>query len=164
MIEKRLVEALRAQFALDWQGIHGAPHWSRARENGLKLAELTGAHAGVVELFAFIHDSRRLSDRGDPRHGARAGEFAKSLRAAGVISLSDSELDLLIRACAGHSDGRTVEDITVQVCWDADRLDLGRVGIVPQPRYLCTDAAKRRDVIEWAYGRSRARGADSLGP
>lgn len=33
------------------------------------------------------------------------------------------------KALAYHSDGYTEGDITVQVCWDADRLDLGRVGI-----------------------------------
>ena len=27
--------------------------------------------------------------------------------------------------------------------YDADRLDLGRVGIIPDPRRLCTDAAKK---------------------
>jgi uncharacterized protein len=42
----------------------------------------------------------------------------------------------------------------VQTCWDADRLDLGRVGKRPDPRRLCTPAARDRDVIEWAYRRS----------
>jgi uncharacterized protein len=44
--------------------------------------------------------------------------------------------------------------VTVQTCWDADRLDLGRVGKHPHPRYLCTPAARDREVIEWAYRRS----------
>jgi hypothetical protein len=35
-------------------------------------------------------------------------------------------------------------DITVQTCWDADRLDLPRVGIQPLPQFLCTEAAKKR--------------------
>lgn len=34
------------------------------------------------------------------------------------------------------------------------RLDLGRVGIGPAPRRLCTDAARDEGVIEWAYARS----------
>ena len=42
----------------------------------------------------------------------------------------------------------------MQTCWDADRLDLGRVGIVPNPRYLCTPAAKSPAVIDWAHLRS----------
>jgi hypothetical protein len=32
---------------------------------------------------------------------------------------------------------------------------LGRVGIVPDPRYLCTDAAKQPGLLRWAYERNR---------
>jgi uncharacterized protein len=46
-------------------------------------------------------------------------------------------------------------DITIQTCWDADRLDLGRVGIVPDPARLCTVAARDPDLIRWAIERSR---------
>ena len=45
-------------------------------------------------------------------------------------------------------------DITVQTCWDADRLDLGRVGIRPHPKYLCTAVAKGAGVLQGAYLRS----------
>jgi uncharacterized protein len=45
-------------------------------------------------------------------------------------------------------------DVTVQTCWDADRLDLGRVGIRPVASRLCTPAARAPDVIAWAYARS----------
>jgi uncharacterized protein len=31
----------------------------------------------------------------------------------------------------------------VATCWDADRLDIGRVGIVPNSKYLFSDEAKR---------------------
>ena len=59
-----------------------------------------------------------------------------------------------MRACEGHSSGRTVEDITVCTCWDADRLDLGRVGIQPKAQYLCTAPAKDPAFMRWAYQRS----------
>jgi uncharacterized protein len=154
MIEKQLVEIIRAQFKLDWHGIHGANHWARVRENGLRLAETTGAKVDVVELFAFLHDSRRNHDGIDPEHGERAADFADDLRTQGVIELSESDFDLLDLACAEHSDGFTEADITVQTCWDADRLDLGRVGIRPHPRYLCTNVAKSPSIIEWAFIRS----------
>ncbi|MGO9117211.1 MAG: hypothetical protein ACLQPD_06315 [Desulfomonilaceae bacterium] len=39
-------------------------------------------------------------------------------------------------------------------CWDADRLDIGRVGLKPVARKLCTEAAKKPEMIEWAYERS----------
>ena len=61
---------------------------------------------------------------------------------------------MLFRSRFGFTDGGTEADVTVQTCWDADRLDLGRVGIRPHPRYLCTPAARSAEVIEWAHARS----------
>jgi hypothetical protein len=48
----------------------------------------------VVELFAFLHDSRRLSDGHDPDHGARAAEFARTL-AGSAFELEAADLELL---------------------------------------------------------------------
>jgi uncharacterized protein len=153
MITPQLVNVLRSRFLLDWQGIHGASHWARVRENGLKLAEFTGANVRVVELFAFIHDSCRQNDWRDPEHGLRAGVFVRTLTNT-IITLNDDELELLVTACEGHSEGWMQADITVCTCWDADRLDLGRVGIKPNPAKLCTEAARSLEMIEWAYSRS----------
>ena len=154
MIDKELVHIIRRQFRLDWSGIHGAPHWARVRENGLRLAELTGAKPRVIELFAFLHDSRRLNDGHDPEHGPRAAQFAQSL--VGIaFELESDDLELLLAACGSHSDGLTVGDITVLTCWDADRLDLGRVGITPDPERLCTTAARDSVILEWALKRSQ---------
>lgn len=153
MISHDLTRILRNRFALDWTGIHGTPHWSRVRENGLRLAESTGANTQVIELFAFLHDSMRLSDGHDPDHGDRAAQFAQEL-AGTAFDLDTPDLDCLLIACRGHSDGLTTGDITVLTCWDADRLDLGRVGICPHPDRLCTDAARDPVMLEWAYRRS----------
>jgi len=151
---KELMRVVRRQFALDWKGIHGVSHWVRVRENGLVLAESTGARTNVVELFALFHDSRRANDDHDPEHGERAAAFAKSL-AGSVFDLDPLDLELLMEACRGHSDGHTEGEITVLTCWDADRLDLGRIGIQPDPLRLCTDAAREPDVLEQAIRRSR---------
>lgn len=153
MIDQELVRLIRRQFALEWTGIHGAPHWTRVRENGLRLAEATGAKPNVVELFAFLHDSRRLNDGYDPEHGLRAAVFARTL-AGSAFELEAADLELLATACEGHSDGLKEGDITVLTCWDADRLDLGRVGIRPDPNRLCTQVAREPVILEWAYRRS----------
>lgn len=148
-----LVRHLRETFALDWHGFHGAAHWSRVRVNGLTLSTLNGANAHVVELFALLHDSGRLSEGRDSHHGARGAANAHKLRGR-FFEASDQEMQLLERACIEHSDGHLVADLTVQTCWDADRLDLARVGITPDPRYLCTHAAKQVEVLEAAIERS----------
>ncbi len=56
----------------------------------------------------------------------------------------------------------TAGDITVQTCWDADRLDLGRVGITPNPRWLCTACAKDPATILWADDPERRRQTPSI--
>ena len=71
------------------------------------------------------------------------------------LHLDDDRFDLLHHACAHHTDGTTEADPTVQTCWDADRLDLGRVMITPEPASLCTAPARRPDTIRWALERSR---------
>jgi uncharacterized protein len=153
LINRDLISALRGQFRLDWEGIHGAPHWERVRANGLRLAAETGANSRVVEYFAFLHDSQRRNDGRDPGHGSRAADFAATLLGGHVV-LTDLELALLQEACRGHSDGLMDADITVMTCWDADRLDLGRVGIIPDPDRLCTAAARDPATLDWAFERS----------
>jgi len=152
-LSRDLQRYLRGAFLLDWRGIHGAPHWARVRMNGLRLARSTGANPKVVELFAFLHDACREHDGGDPEHGERAAGLARALNGR-FFALSPGELRLLERACREHSDGGLRADVSVQTCWDADRLDLGRVGIRPDPRRLCTGAARQAGVIAAAFRRS----------
>ena len=153
---EHLIELIRGQYILNWHGIHGINHWHRVRVNGLRLAERTGADLDVIELFAFFHDSCRFNDGYDPGHGGRAADFLTSLHGT-AFKLPDESLELLTFACRYHTDGLTEADVTVQTCWDADRLDLGRVGIKPEAKYLCTGVAQDPEIIDWAYRRSRSR-------
>lgn len=141
MTMQPLLGHLQCRFRLDWQGIHGIRHWARVRANGLKLAKETGADSQVVELFAYLHDSCRWNENRDPQHGSRAAELVRRLQGRFYHLLPDN-LDRLAEACAGHTHEATHPDITIATCWDADRLDLGRVGIEPDPARLCTEAAR----------------------
>lgn len=143
---KYIMRHALAGFKLDPRSnAHGVPHWVRVWNHGRRLAEQTpgfnGHHAmQVLAWFAFLHDSRRESDGADPRHGHRAAEYAKRLWEAGAIALDPEYMFMLKEALEGHSSGYLIQDPVVQVCWDADRLDLGRVGINPDPRRMCTPA------------------------
>jgi uncharacterized protein len=149
-----IIELVKKEFGIDWDGLHGGAHMARVLENGQRIADLAGANKEVVSLFAYFHDAKRLNNAVDPGHGKRGAEFAKTHRGS-LVSLKDSDFELLVDACERHTDGLTDADVTVQACWDADRLDLGRIGVRPNPEFLCTDAAKRQEIIDWAYLRSR---------
>lgn len=138
-------------YALPLRGDHGVVHWARVLENGLRVAEANGADVDVVTLFALFHDSRRVNEHHDPDHGLRGAELARSLHGT-LVHLDDERFEKLFEACRLHTDGLTDADPTLQACWDADRLDLGRVGITPEAGRLCTDAA--RDLIRWANERA----------
>ena len=153
MITQDLVKAIRKQYRLSWNGTHGISHFLRVRDNGLRLAERTGARPQLVELFAFFHDSRRHNEGHDPGHGKRAVHLVRSLHGR-FFELNPDDLALLEFACEFHTDGLLDGDVTVQTCWDADRLDLGRVGKRPSAHKLCTAAAKTPEMIEWAFRRS----------
>jgi uncharacterized protein len=153
MLSPSLLTAILDGYRLAPHGIHGVSHWARVLENGLRLAQANGADPAVVELFAVFHDARRFNEGRDPGHGRRGGELARTLRGA-AFELAEAPFQLLYRACSGHTGGSSDPDITVRTCWDADRLDLGRVGIPPDPRLLCTPAAREREMIAWAYARS----------
>lgn len=158
LITRDFLETLRAQFRLDWHGAHGVAHWGRVRFHGLRLARAVGADLRVVELFAFLHDSQRANEHDDPDHGPRAAHYATGLQGQGTIRLDDAALERLVIALDGHTRGSTHPDPTVQVCWDADRLDLGRVGIYPDARRLGTEAARDPELIEraWRWGQQHA--------
>lgn len=149
-----LLAHLRRQLVIDWYGHHDIAHWARVRANGLMLANDTGANRHVVELFAFFHDARHLNEHIDDGHASRGAALARRFKGR-YFDATDDEMDLLQLACDGHSDGITRGDPTVMTCWDADRLDLGRVGITPNAKYLCTTLAKKVETIHQADFRAQ---------
>jgi uncharacterized protein len=161
MISPGFFRTVLQQYALPQGGIHGITHWARVLENGRRLARVTGARIEIIELFAVFHDIKRKNEGWDLEHGYHGAELAAQFRGL-HFSLPEGDFDLLYAACCDHTKGETSGDITLQTCWDADRLDLGRAGIELDPRYLCTDAAKDPGMIAWADGRSQKRSIPKL--
>jgi uncharacterized protein len=148
----KALAVVRPQFRLRYtDGIHGLPHWSRVWFHGRALARAMDVNPAVLAWFAFLHDSQREHDGYDRLHGSLAADFAIRLRHERVITeLAPTEFEHLCEAMRLHSDGHTEGEPALRACWDADRLDLGRVGITPNPRYLCTPHGKRALHIEAA--------------
>lgn len=153
MITRGLIQSILGRYALPRDAIHGVSHWARVIENGRQLSQVTGANIRVVELFSVFHDSQRINEGIDDGHSRRGAELARELRGVDY-ELSDEEYSLLIYACELHTEGHLDGDITIQTCWDADRLDLARVGIVSRKERLCTERAKDPDFLKWAIERS----------
>ena len=110
--------------------LHGSQHWRRVERNGLLLATETGADEIVIRLFALFHDSCRTNEGIDDGHGVRGAELAKRLRGS-LYELDGARFALLSEACICHTEAQQHADPTIATCLDADRLDLGRVGITP---------------------------------
>lgn len=138
-----MIENLRRFVHSIWTNgpLHGIAHWDRVYDNGQKL--LTDeVHPIVVGLFAYCHDACRLNDGHDVRHGARAAEWIKKLRNTYLKDISDEDFELLRKACELHTITHKTGNPTIDACFDADRLDLWRVGITPDPKRLATEKGK----------------------
>lgn len=121
--------------------LHGPDHWERVARNGLRLGLKSGADLRVVLAFSVMHDAWRIDDAGDPYHSDRAVSWM--LDHYDLIGLDKIAMTSLEIALADHDKGRTYPMPTVGTCWDADRLDLPRVGITPVVELLSTEAAKK---------------------
>ncbi|MGE4427597.1 MAG: hypothetical protein AB7G37_14190 [Solirubrobacteraceae bacterium] len=98
----------------------------------------------LLLLFALLHDACRVDDGRDLEHGPRAEVLLADLRTAGHLDLAADRADVLAEALRDHTAGGLSAEPTIAVCWDADRLLIGRVGIVPDPRFCSTVEARRR--------------------
>jgi uncharacterized protein len=151
-----IVDAILAQYPLPQHSVHGVAHWARVLETGVRLAEVSGANLQVVELFAVFHDSQRVTEGTDPSHGIRGASLAADLHGK-LFQLDEDDFDLLFVACVGHMDHLADDDPTVQTCWDADRLDLGRVGARIDHSWLGATTLANPTIMEWAHRRAQAQ-------
>jgi hypothetical protein len=144
---------------------HGVDHWERVHSNARRLAESEGLGGSVytfeaVELFAMFHDCQRYSEYDDAEHGMRAASLLMDFMKWNFLrSYSVNAIYAAARACALHTDLNprdgafsdlkhytmttdNIYDHILMICLDADRLDLGRVGINTHERFLFTESAK----------------------
>ncbi len=121
--------------------LHGVSHWERVERNGMMLAT-QGCDLTVIRLFAYLHDSCRENDDYDEQHGPRAAKMIAGLRNTLLKDLTDHQFELLQTACYLHTTTHRTGDPTIDACFDADRLDLGRVSITPDPTKMATEKGK----------------------
>ncbi len=153
----KAIASVQPVFHLHWyHGPDGIAHWSQVWYHGRRLARSVDGNPAILAWFAYLHDSQRHNEYSDPSHGRRASDFALQLHKEGTLSeLNATEFEHLCEAMRLHSDGLCDAHPAMCTCWDANRLDLGRMGITPDPKLLCTSYAKRPDVIKRATRMAR---------
>lgn len=123
---------------------HGPLHWLAVLRN---VEYLGGAQQGIdltiCRLFALVHDCQRRNEYDDPSHGARAVSFLMKNMGMWGISLDHSQTNILYYALSEHNEGYVSNNPTIGCCWDADRLDLPRVRILPKPDLMSTKLGKK---------------------
>ena len=153
ILNQKFFNFIAEQFDLDHNGDYGYDHWLRVILNGRLLCKHNTANIRVVELFALLHDSKRKSEGEDAHHGERAAIFAESLRGT-WFSISDQEMRLLQDACILHSEGLKDKNVTLQTCWDANRLDYFRFEGEVDLTLFSDDLRKQYQIITDARERS----------
>lgn len=121
---------------------HGVEHWHRVAKYGQLLCDMASSeqpNRKVVQYFAYLHDSCRWDDHGDPKHGPRAAVAIEEIRHTLLADLTEQEFQQLQRACRIHTSDSCCEDLTANICLDSDRLDLDRVGILPDPEHMASN-------------------------
>lgn len=124
--------------------IHGMTHWRHVEKFGLMLAsECPGADRDVIRWFAYIHDCMRTDDGECGKHGPAAARLVGKIRNTFLSDLTDGQIATLKLACRSHTTRRRTGNLTADICLDADRLDLPRVMIKPDPRKMASEAGKK---------------------
>lgn len=67
----------------------------------------------------------------------------EGLRGTLLKDLTDEQFRMLQEACRLHTSTHRTGNPTIDACFDADRLDLGRVDIVPRPEKMATQKGKK---------------------
>ena len=166
--ESNLISRLRGFTSFDSR-LHGPAHWSRVRRFGFLLADqqqLNERQTRCVEVFSWTHDLARVDDGGGNQHAIDGAVHCFAVMEAVFPDLDDLQQQLVSTAIRFHSDGLTADEAYFQglldidgwsedavieavgAAWDADRLDLLRLGIEPLRRFMSTSGW--RDVLPYA--------------
>ncbi|MBQ8715038.1 MAG: hypothetical protein IJ552_07515 [Prevotella sp.] len=136
-----------------WKNVHhGLQHWKQVERLGVFMSRLTeGTDEDVIRWFAYLHDIKRVSDGRDYNHGEKAAKYIDTIRKSYLKDLDDKQIEKLKTACAQHTTTNKTDDPTINICFDADRLDLSRVGTIIVPSRLATAIGRKLSELSYKY-------------
>lgn len=117
------------EFVNDWCPVikYGFMHMRNVEAFGELLSrEINGVDNDIVHWFAYLHDIKK------------AVEVIELIRNKYLSDLTNDQIDKLKKACALHTNTLKTGDPTIDVCFDADRLDLPRT----DPNKMATKKGK----------------------
>lgn len=150
IVPKSVLKKIVDEFFIKQSYIHGTPHWARVFYYGHYLADLTGMDKENAAFFSIFHDSKRFNDHDDPEHGQRGADFFRTFDK--IINIKPEQKEIIYEACSVHHYLKQSDSLEVGMCLDADRLDLWRVGIIPENEYLHTLQAKSEHMKSFTLG------------
>ena len=118
--------------------IYGKSHFDNVMRNGMTLL-VPLANKNVIIAFAYLHDVERSNDANDRSHGEKAALLVDAIKNIYLSEFTEDEISLLKEACKLHGRTHKTGNITLDICLDADRLDLPRMGIIPTPEQMATE-------------------------
>jgi len=120
--------------------LHGISHLRQVSLLAGKIASASGADVESAMVAGFLHDAGRTDDFGGNQHALDSAILARPL----LIRLYPHiDADLVCYAIARHADGMTTDDPLIGSLWDADRLELKRIGRYVREDLLSTAEGKR---------------------
>jgi hypothetical protein len=85
-----------------------------------------------------------------PEHGQRSAQFVLELKQIELEFLNDEQVNLLW-FCKNHNDGIISDNVTIGTCFDSDRIELIRCGMVPKPSLMSTKTGIRIAEMQKLY-------------
>lgn len=114
----------------------GFPHSLRV-DKGINLLCRKMGVKNNVSAFAYWHDVMRAKGH-DSEHGKRASEVIRHTEHL-QFKYKNVDVDRLSFACEHHSTMLRSGDTLIDICFDADRLDLFYRGVTPDPSLMATE-------------------------
>ncbi len=135
------VETLLAPFCTcGGLALHGISHLRRVAILSGRLANAVGEVVEAAVVMGFLHDCARKNDGNDLEHAHDSAVLARELTERFYPHL---DVDRICDAIEGHAGGEVTTDPLSACLWDADRLELKRIGRTIDLDLLSTKVAKR---------------------
>jgi len=121
-------------------GLHGVSHLRRVAILSGRFAVAVGEDVESAVVVGFLHDCARKKDGNDLEHAHDSAVLARKLIERFFPHL---DVDRICDAIEGHAEGEVTTEPLAACLWDADRLELKRIGRTIDIDLLSTEVARR---------------------